>query len=64
MTDTGFALAPDRRALLVGMHARAEDGTLGTIPFELPPRAGIPNGGGGLYGTAADYLAFERLFLS
>jgi methyl acetate hydrolase len=64
MTDTGFALAPDRRARLVGMHARAADGTLGPIPFELPQDPEFQMGGGGLYGTAADYLAFERLFLN
>jgi len=64
MTDTGFALAPDRRARLVGMHARAADGTLGPIPFELPQDPEFQMGGGGLYGTAADYLAFERLCLN
>jgi len=64
MTDTGFALAPDRCARLVGMHARAADGTLGPIPFELPQDPEFQMGGGGLYGTAADYLAFERLFLN
>ena len=64
MTDTGFALAPDRCARLVGMHARAADGTLGPIPFELPQDPEFQMGGGGLYGTAPDYLAFERLFLN
>src|SRR6516225_10629809 len=64
MTDTGFALAPDRRARLVGMHARGEDGRLGPIAFELPQEPEFEMGGGGLYGTAADYLAFERLFLN
>jgi len=64
MTDTGFTLAPDRRARLVGMHARAEDGRLGPIAFELPQDPEFQMGGGGLYGTAADYLAFERLFLN
>jgi len=64
MTDTGFTVVPDRRARLVGMHARAEDGTLGPIPFELPQDPEFQMGGGGLYGTAANYLAFERLFLN
>jgi len=64
MTDTSFALTSDRRARIAGMHARAEDGTLGLIPFELPQEPEFQMGGGGLYGTAADYLAFERLFLN
>ena len=64
MTDTGFALIPDRRARLVGMHARNEDGTLAPIPFELPQEPEFQMGGGGLYGTSADYLAFEQLFLN
>ena len=64
MKDTGFTLTPERRARLVGMHARAADGSLGPIPFELPQEPEFQMGGGGLYGTAADYLAFEQLFLN
>ena len=64
MTNTGFALTPGRRARLAGMHARAADGTLAVIPFELPQDPEFQMGGGGLYGTAADYLAFERVFLN
>jgi CubicO group peptidase (beta-lactamase class C family) len=62
--DTGFQLTPDRRARLAGMHARGEDGTLATIEFELPQEPEFQMGGGGLYGTAADYLAFLQLFLN
>jgi methyl acetate hydrolase len=64
MTDTGFKLTPDRRAHLAGMHARGENGTLAAIPFEIPQEPEFEMGGGGLYGTAADYLAFQRLFLN
>ena len=64
MKDTGFRLTPDRRARLVGMHARDEDGTLAPIDFEIPQEPEFQMGGGGLYGTAADYLAFERVFLN
>jgi CubicO group peptidase (beta-lactamase class C family) len=46
------------------MHARGDDGTAAAIPFEIPQEPEFEMGGGGLYGTAADYLAFERLFLN
>jgi methyl acetate hydrolase len=62
MKDTGFKLTPDRRARIAGMHSRGEDGALAPIPFEIPQEPEFEMGGGGLYGTAADYLAFERLF--
>ena len=64
MRDTGFGVAPDRRARLVGMHVRSEDGGLGPILFELPQEPEFQMGGGGLYGTAADYLAFQQIFLN
>jgi len=64
MKDTAFALTPARRARLVGMHARGEDGRLSPIAFELPQEPEFQMGGGGLYGTAADYLAFARVFLN
>src|SRR5256885_13722048 len=64
MKDTGFKLTSDRRGRLAGMHARDADGALAPIPFELPQEPEFQMGGGGLYGTAADYLAFQRVFLN
>src|SRR5271170_5858861 len=64
MQDTGFKLTPDHRARLAGMHVRGEDGTLAPIEFEIPQEPEFEMGGGGLYGTAADYLAFQRVFLN
>jgi methyl acetate hydrolase len=64
MHDTGFRLAPEHRARLAGMHARGPDGTLAPIEFEVPQEPEFQMGGGGLYGTASDYLAFERVFLN
>jgi methyl acetate hydrolase len=64
MTNTSFRLSPDQRARLTAMHARGGDGTLVVIPFELPQEPEFQMGGGGLYGTAADYLAFARVFLA
>jgi CubicO group peptidase (beta-lactamase class C family) len=64
MTDTGFRLTPERRARLAVMNARGEDGRLAPIEFEIPQEPEFQMGGGGLYGTAADYLAFARIFLN
>jgi CubicO group peptidase (beta-lactamase class C family) len=63
MRDTAFKLTDERRTRLAGMHARA-DGTLGPTEFEVPQEPEFQMGGGGLYGTASDYLAFERVFLN
>jgi methyl acetate hydrolase len=63
MADTGFELTPQRRARQVAMHQRGDDGGLAPIEFGLPPEPEFEMGGGALYGTAADYLAFARLFL-
>lgn len=64
MRDTGFELTAQRRARLAAMHARGPDGSLAPIEFALPAQPEFEMGGGGLYGTAADYLAFARLFLN
>jgi methyl acetate hydrolase len=64
MTDTAFKLTADHRARLAAMHARGADGALAPIAFELPQEPEFEMGGGGLYGTAADYLAFAQLFLN
>jgi methyl acetate hydrolase len=64
MADTGFRLTPERRARLAQMHARGADGALAAIEFEIPQQPEFEMGGGGLYGTAADYLAFQRVFLN
>jgi methyl acetate hydrolase len=64
MQDTSFKLTPERRARLVGMHARGADGALAPMEFELPQEPEFEMGGGGLYGTAADYLAFASVFLN
>ncbi|MBX9650263.1 MAG: beta-lactamase family protein [Xanthobacteraceae bacterium] len=64
MNDTGFKISDSMRKRLVGMHARAEDGSLATIPFELEQTPEFHMGGGGLYGTAADYIKFTQMILN
>jgi CubicO group peptidase (beta-lactamase class C family) len=63
MKDTAFKLTPERRKRLVGMHARGADGKLEPMEFEIPQEPEFQMGGGGLYGTASDYLAFTEMFL-
>src|SRR5271170_1220211 len=64
MNDTGFKLTDAMRQRLVGMHMRGPDGSLAPIPFELEQNPEFHMGGGGLYGTAADYIKFTRMILN
>jgi methyl acetate hydrolase len=64
MSDTSFKLTDSQRQRLVGMHARGPDGALAPIPFEMEQDPEFHMGGGGLYGTAPDYIKFTRMILS
>lgn len=63
MKDTSFVLRPDMEARLVGSHARTPDGKLTPIQFDFPSDGDFYMGGGGLYSTGPDYLAFTRMIL-
>ena len=64
MTDTGFKIGDAQRKRLVAMHNRGEDGSLTPIPFELEQDPEFHMGGGGLYGTAGDYIKFTQMILN
>ena len=64
MSDTAFKIGDAQRKRLVGMHARGPDGSLQPIPFELEQNPEFEMGGGGLYGTAADYIRFTQMILN
>jgi len=64
MTDTGFKIGEAQRQRLVGMHARGEDGSQTPIAFELEQNPEFHMGGGGLYGTADDYIKFTQMILN
>ncbi len=64
MNDTGFKITDEMRKRLVGMHARGPDGALAPMPFELEQAPEFHMGGGGLYGTAADYIKFTQMILN
>lgn len=64
MNDTGFKITDQMRKRLVGMHARGEGGVLAPLPFELEQNPEFHMGGGGLYGTAGDYIKFTQMILN
>jgi len=64
MTDTAFRIGDAQRQRLVAMHSRGEDGSLAPIPFELEQNPEFHMGGGGLYGTAGDYIKFTQMILN
>jgi methyl acetate hydrolase len=63
MVDSGFVIGAEQRARLAGMHVRLADGSLQPVPFEVPQEPEFFMGGGGLYSTGPDYLAFLRMLL-
>jgi methyl acetate hydrolase len=64
MTDTAFVIGGDQRKRLVAMHSRGADGALTPIPFEIKQDPEFFAGGGGLYGTAPDYIKFTQMMLN
>jgi methyl acetate hydrolase len=64
MRDTSFRPRDDMLRRLVGTHARGADGQPATISFEFPQNAEFLMGGGGLFSTPGDYLAFTRMLLA
>src|SRR5712664_968887 len=64
MSDTGFKIGESQRKRLVAMHQRGEDGSPAPMPFELEQDPEFHMGGGGLYGTAGDYIKFTQMILN
>ena len=66
MTDTAFYVPPAEVDRLALRHTAGRDGTLVLDshgdPFTAPPAG--PSGGGGLFGTADDYLRFTQMLLN
>src|SRR5262245_28241577 len=63
INDTSFKISPSQRARLASVHQRDEKGALAPIEFGLPDEPEFLMGGGGLYGTARDYLTFTQMIL-
>ncbi len=63
MKDTSFSLSASQRARLASVHQRDDTGALAPIEFGLPENPEFHMGGGGLSGTASDYLAFTQMIM-
>ena len=63
MKDSGFVTAPEQRARQASVHQRQADGSLVPQPLETPFTPEFYAGGGGLYSTGRDYLAFLQMLL-
>ena len=65
MADTHFDLGKADKARLVATMARGADGNLAPFPINIGGGAGeFISGGGGILGTAGDYLRFLRMLLN
>ena len=65
MSDTAFKITAAMRQRLAKIHQRGDDGKLAPqMELEIPQEPEFEMGGGGLYGTAGDYLKFVRMILN
>jgi methyl acetate hydrolase len=63
IVDTSFIVQPAKFDRLVALYRRDPAGVLVEQPRVLPPPPKMDNGGGGLYGTAPDYIRFTQMIL-
>jgi CubicO group peptidase (beta-lactamase class C family) len=64
MNDTGFVASPAQIARSASACARNADGSLAPVPPSPPVEAEFFAGGGALFSTGPDYIAFLRMLLN
>ena len=67
MDETGFMVRDDQKPRFAANYARGQDGAatlLDDPATSLFPTKRLPSGGGGLVGTAGDYMRFCRFLLN
>ena len=64
MVDTAWVMRPGRRERRADVHQRRPDGGLDPLDLQVSQEPEFFMGGGGLYGTAADYRAFLQMILN
>jgi methyl acetate hydrolase len=64
MADTGFLISSAQKARVATMYNRKEGASLAATPFEMPQRPEFFMGGGALFSTPRDYIAFLQMLLN
>jgi CubicO group peptidase (beta-lactamase class C family) len=64
MRDTAFLIRPQWRQRLARVHRRHSDGSLTPIDHEISQEPEFFMGGGGVYGTAGDYVTYIQMLLN
>jgi methyl acetate hydrolase len=64
MPDTGFLIGSAQKARVATMYSRKQDGSLESMAFEMPQRPEFFMGGGALFSTPRDYIAFLQMLLN
>jgi CubicO group peptidase (beta-lactamase class C family) len=63
MANTGFLISGAQKRRTATTYLRQADGSLQAMPFEMNQRPEFFSGGGGLFGTPRDYMAFLQMLL-
>ncbi|MDY0748104.1 serine hydrolase domain-containing protein [Paucibacter sp. R3-3] len=64
MRNTGFLIGSAQKRRVATLHRRQADGSLTPEPFELNQRPEFFMGGGGLFSTPRDFMAFLQMLLN
>ncbi|PPQ37188.1 serine hydrolase [Rhodopila globiformis] len=63
MNDSGFLISTPQKARVTQMYKRRQDGSLEPMAFEMPQRPEFFMGGGALFSTPRNYIAFTQMLL-
>jgi methyl acetate hydrolase len=64
MPDTGFLISSAQKARVATMYNRTANGALESRAFEMPQRPEFFMGGGALFSTPRNYMAFLQMLLN
>jgi CubicO group peptidase (beta-lactamase class C family) len=64
MKNSGFLISGEQKRRVATMHRRHPDSSLVAEPFEMNQRPEFFTGGGGLFSTPRDYMAFLQMLVN